>query len=78
MPKPRQRPDHKKIKAGPRPAPSAAAQWEINVFAEKGGQRHMPSSPELGNAFGHVGVVEIFGKVKSEYASKSYRHIRIA
>ena len=38
----------------------------------------MPSAPELRNAPGAVGVVEILLELKTEHFPKAHRHIRIS
>ena len=37
----------------------------------------MPSSPELGNTFGNIGVIEVLNKVKTKHLTKTNGHIRI-
>ena len=45
---------------------SAAAEGDIQIIAEPGAERDVPSVPEFGNAHGHVGRVEVFHQADAE------------
>ncbi len=47
-------------------AAAAAAQGDVEVVAEPGGQRDVPAPPELGDVAGEVGVGEIAHQVEAE------------
>src|SRR5699024_5824159 len=57
---------------------AAAAQGNIDVVPEPGAEGDMPAPPELGDAPGDIGVVEIDHKVKAQHGAQAPGHIGVA
>ena len=78
MPETCQQPDGHDVEDLPFQTLPVAAQGDVYVITEPEGQGHMPSSPEFGDAFCNIGVIEVFKKVEAEHLSHADRHIRVA
>ena len=59
-------------------ADSVSAKGNVKVIPKPASQRNMPPTPELSDAGRYIGVVEIFGKVKSQHFSQPDSHIAVA
>ena len=57
---------------------AAAAERDVNIIPEPGGQRDMPPAPEIGDAAGNVREIEVLHKMESEHFSQSDRHVGIS
>ena len=78
VPEAGQQPDDKKVEIGAPGAGAVPAQRDVYILAEPGGERDMPAPPELGDAFGDIGVIEVFKKVKAENTAQSDSHVRVS
>ena len=77
MPQAGQRPDDKEVEQPARHAHAVAAERDIHVIAEEGGQGHVPAPPEIRDRTGDVGVVEVLGIVEAEHPAHADRHVGI-
>jgi len=59
-------------------ADPVAAQGNIHIIPEEAAQGNVPPAPEFCNAFGDVGVVEVFQELKAEDPAHTDGHIGIA
>ena len=59
-------------------ADPVAAQRNIHIIPEEGAKRNVPAAPELGDAFGNVGIIEILEEVETKHPAHADGHIRIA
>src|SRR5262249_40017952 len=66
------------IESLPSAAPPVPTEWDVEIVAEKAGQRHVPAAPEIADRLCAVGRVEVDGQAKSEHPGKTDRHIRVA
>ena len=57
---------------------AAAAQRNVNVIANPRAERDVPPGPEIAEAGGSVGVVEIFGKAHAEHLGEAERDVGVA
>src|SRR5580704_17205253 len=57
---------------------AVAAERNIDVVAEPGGERDVPAPPEIADGLGSVGKLEIFDKLEAEHFSHADGHVRIA
>ena len=78
VPKSRQRPDDEQIEIGACRAAAIAPQRDIDVLAEPGGQRDVPTPPIVGERAGGQGVVEVFGEAEAQHTPQADGHVRIA
>ena len=53
-------------------------QWDVQVVPEPGGQGDVPPPPELGDAFGDIGVVEVGQELKTQHPSQAGGHVGVA
>ena len=77
MPQARQGPDHKQVADLPSPGAPAAAQGDVHIVPEPAGQRDVPPPPELRDAPGDVGIVEVFQKVKAKHPAQADGHVGV-
>ena len=77
MPEARQRPDHKEVQKPSGHAHAVAAERDIDIVAEEGGQRHVPAAPEVGDRAGDIGIIEVFRIVEAEHPAHADRHVGI-
>ena len=78
VPEPCEAPDDKKVPNQlPLRAP-AAAERDVHIVPEPGGQTHVPPAPEIRDGVCHVGVVEIFGQRKAKQERQPQRQIGVA
>ena len=78
VPEARQRPDYEQIEYLPGEAVTVAAEGDIDVLLEPGGQGDMPSAPEIGYALGDIGIIEVLQELEPEHTPETYGHIGIA
>src|SRR4051794_7366012 len=52
-----------------------SAEWDIDVVAEPGGERHVPSPPEVLDRLGDIRIVEILREMKPEHATETDCHV---
>ena len=55
-----------------------ASKRNVDIFPEPGTQGDMPSSPEVGNTLGNIGIIEVSHKFKAKHLSEAYCHIGVA
>lgn len=71
-----QKPDNKQIENKPGFGfYTGTAQGEVDIVPEPLAKGHMPSTPELGNRCGYVGVIKVFQEMKSEHFAKTDGHM---
>src|SRR5699024_6690662 len=51
---------------------AVAAQGDIEVIPEPGGQRDMPPAPELGVGAGKVGCLEVIDQIDAQHLGRSH------
>ena len=56
---------------------SVAAERNVDVVAEEGRKRNVPSSPEIGDRGGDIGIIEIFFVVEAYHKTHTDSHIGI-
>ena len=78
MPEAGQRPYGKQIENVPCGRAPVAAERDVHIVAEPGGQRDVPAAPELGDRLADVRIVEVFEKLEAEHFAETDRHIRVA
>ena len=78
MPEAGDKPHHKGVEDPLGQSNTVTAHGDIDIVTEPAAQGHMPSSPELGNALGNEGIVEVLQEVEAEDATQTDGHIRIA
>ena len=78
MPNTRECPDCEHIENVTRNRNSVSAKGYVNVIAEEGGKRYVPSSPEIRYRIGNVGIIEVFFVVESNHKSHTDSHIGIS
>ena len=78
VPKSREEPDHAHVEELAGKSLSVAAQGDVDVLAEPGGQGDVPPSPEVGDGGGQVGVVEVFQELKAQHATQADGHVGVA
>ena len=66
VPEAGQKKDDQNIGRRPRRADVGAAERDVNVVANPGGQRDVPAPPEIRRGFREVGVIEVLDQLKSE------------
>src|SRR5690606_27285096 len=57
---------------------AVAAEGDVQVFAQPGGQRNVPAAPEVGDAVGMVRRVEVADQLEAEHHAQPHGHDRIA
>lgn len=77
MPHTGQRPDNEHIKNLAALAAAIPSQRNIDVIAEEGAQRNMPSAPEIRNGIGHIRIIEVFFIVEAAHQTHADCHIGI-
>ena len=78
VPEPREAPDGKEVPNQPPLRAPAAAERNVHIVQEPGGQTHVPPAPEVRDGVRHVGVVEIFGQRKAKQKRQPQRQIGVA
>ena len=78
VPDARQAPDHRHVKDPAAPAHPVAAQRNVHIFPEEGAQRDVPAPPELADAAGNEGRVEILQEAEAQHAAQADGHVGIA
>ena len=77
MPQTRQRPDDQQVQVPLQRAAAIAAQGNINIFSEPGGQGNVPFAPEFGETPGTVRMIKVFRQHKAHGFSQTDGHIGI-
>ena len=77
VPEARERPDEKEVQNIARAGAAVAAEGNVDIVAEPRGERDVPAPPELGDAAGDIGIVEVFKKVEAEHPAKADGHVGI-
>ena len=78
MPEARQQPDNKDIAQLLFHSLSIAPQGDIHIVPEPAAQGHMPPPPELRNAGGDIGIVEVFREPEAQKRAQTDGHITVA
>ena len=55
-----------------------ASQGDIDIFTEPGAKGNVPASPEIGNAFGQIRMMEVLRYCETKHFTKSDSHKRVA
>ena len=77
VPEARECPDEKEVQNIARAGAAVAAEGNVDIVAEPRGERDVPAPPELGDAAGDIGIVEVFKKVEAEHPAKADGHVGI-
>ena len=77
MPQAGQRPHHQQVADLSGTAAAVAAQGDIDIVAEPGGQAHVPPPPELGDGAGQIRIVEVFGKGEAKHPPQADGHVAV-
>ena len=72
-----QSPDHEHVEDLTLQTPAITAQGDVHIFPEPAGQCHVPAPPEIGDAAGDVGHVEVHGEVKAQHLAHADAHQRV-
>ena len=72
-----QGPDHEHVEDLAFQAPAIAAQGDVHIFPEPTGQRHMPAPPEIGDAAGNIGHIEVHGEIEAQHLAHTDAHQRV-
>ena len=78
VPQARERPDHQDVQHPPAPPDPVAAQRDVDIVPEPGGQADVPAPPELGDGAREVGIVEVLQKVEPKDPAQADGHVRVA
>lgn len=78
MPEAVRKPYSEDIEKPSAPADAVSAHLDIDIVSKPCAQRYIPAAPELGYAFGDIGIIEVFYKVEAEYSAKANSHVGIA
>ena len=78
VPQSRQQPYNGKVEVLTCPSAAVAAERDVHVLPEPGGQRDVPAPPEIRDAGRHIGVAEVLRELKAEHTPQSDCHIRIS
>ena len=72
-----ERPDNEDVQQLPRTSAAVAAEGDVDIVAEPGAERHVPAPPELRDAPGNVGVIEVLLELKAYHAAEADGHVRV-
>src|SRR4051812_48695885 len=78
MPQPAKQKTDPKVEVVSRSRYTISAERKVDVFPDPGGERNMPSSPEIGEAGGEVRITEVFHQPKTQHACHANGHVRVA
>ena len=78
MPQPTDQEDDKGVGDGAPTAGTAAAEGNVEVVAEPGGERDMPAAPELGDIAAEVGDIEVAPQADTEEFGTSDGDVAVA
>ena len=70
-------PDRQKIQAEPAEAHPVAAQGNVYIIPEKGGQGNVPAAPEIPDGHCHIGIVEVLGVGEAADLTEAQGHVGI-
>ena len=71
VPEARERPDDEDIHALADLPAAVAAQGDVDVIPEPGGQGDVPAPPELGHALGDIGVIEVDAELEAQHPAQA-------
>ena len=77
VPQTREHPHHQDVAHPLAPADPVAPKGDIHIVPEPASQRNMPPPPEFRDAFGQIGVVEIFREMEAEHPPQADGHVGI-
>ena len=77
MPQSAQKENSHQIEIGSPSGHPVPAKRNIEIVPKPTGERHMPSSPEIGYGICDIRVVEVCRKIEAKDAGDANRHIRI-
>ena len=78
VPEAGERPDDEQAPQKPRLTAAAPAEGDIEVIAEPGAERDVPSAPELGDRTRAVGQIEVARNGEAEHPAKAHGHEGVA
>ena len=78
VPQPADHKDNQQIQNMPGHLYPAASQWYIQVVAEPGGQRNVPTSPKVLDGSGQIRPAEVLHQVYAQNFGSAERNSRIA
>ena len=70
-------PDEDDVEQAARLRHAVAAEADVDVVPEPEGHGHMPAAPEVGDARGDIGEVEVFAEPEAEHAAKADSHVAV-
>ena len=70
--------DGQQVEIDPRLRDPAAAQRDVDVVAEPGGERDVPAPPEVLHGAGDVGIVEVLDELEAQHPPQPDGHVRVA
>ena len=71
-------PDHQQVEKMPPGTYPIAAQGDVHIIPEPGGQRDVPPAPEIGNGYRQIGLVEVLQEVEAKHPPQADGHIAVA
>ena len=77
VPEAGQQPDDQQVEDDPRCLPPVAAERDVHIVPEPGGQGDVPPAPEVGDRRGDVRVVEVLVEREPEHAAEADGHVRV-
>ena len=77
MPEPAQEHDQNEIDVGSSLPLAVTTQGNVKIVAQECAQRDVPAPPEVGDALGLVGRVEILQELKTEHPSQADGHVGV-
>ena len=69
MPETAKEHDEEEVHIGASGAFAVAAEWDVEVVTQPAGKRHVPATPEFGDAGGEVGEIEVGREFVAEHGS---------
>ena len=73
----RKKPHHGQVSDPAGLCHAVSPQGQVHVVPEKPAQGDVPAAPEVRDAGGHVGVVEVLRKAEAQHASKAQGHVAV-
>ncbi len=78
VPEPAEQHRDDEIGVGARERPAISAQRNVKIFAQPGGERDVPASPEIGDRFRAIRRIEILRENEPEHEPEPDRHVGVA